>query len=179
MKLYHVMLLASASLWACTSSAQDGSVYSFVGTPVISVGSDGSVGHAIGKVTLDLNEKTITTQDAVLPLEICSDSEKYFCLFGEGLAFAVEKGTSSNDKWSYKGYDFEVLGKQEISIFGSKRQVSVIAARRHGETPAKSVAVSYYSSTDGLLGFTIQIGENEPDVYFLKGASGYAADHKQ
>ena len=169
-------IVFAVSATACYADGGNNMVYDYIGTPLVSIDAGSKeVNHTFGFVRLDLSEKTITSQDAVLPLDVCAAKDKMNCAFGGGLSFAVPNDGLIVGTWIYKGFAFHELGKRDISVFGVKHTVHVIEARRSGESSPKTVSISYYSEKDGLLGFSLFYpDQNMTETYFLKGIKGYA-----
>ena len=170
-------VVLAVSLSTCYAKAGEHMVYDYIGTPYVSYDVDEKTfNHAFGRIRLDLSEKTITSGDAVLPLETCDTQDAFYCLLGGEVVFAVPKQGITQTNWTYKGFDFHDLGKQSISIFGLSREVDVITAQRHGENSPKEISVAYYSQKYGLLGFSVQYpDQGVTETYFSKSELGYAA----
>lgn len=167
----------ATSLSACYAKAGEHMVYDYVGTPYVTFDEEEKTfNHAFGYIRLDMSEKTITSGDAVLPLETCDSQDTFYCLLGGEVVFAVPKQGITQGSWTYKGFDFHDLGRQAIPVFGLSREVEVITAQRHGEVSPKELNIAYYSAKYGLLGFSVQYPDRGiTETYFSTSELGYAA----
>ena len=99
------------------------------------------------EVVINADSKRISVTDLGGSLEICSQTEEFFCFASEFLSFAVHRDLSENSApWNYGGTEYSVLAYHDEVILGQNLALFIIGTSIEGRD-----LVFYFSKQRGLI----------------------------
>ena len=91
--------------------------------------------------------------DRATDAEFCSPSDRFVCVSSDDFNFAFPIGrTSDLKKWEYRGYVYELQGRETLQAFGRSWRVWIVESA-HG---VKTMRFAY-SEQRGVLAFSVSL----------------------
>ncbi|MEL4279336.1 MULTISPECIES: hypothetical protein [Shewanella] len=115
--------------------------------------------------TIDTKSKVLFWGHAGSPYDSCDDN--WICIESITFNFAIQKKDKTAAEWKHKGFKYINKGKETIEFFGISQEVFKIQVINLSREMATSdPMIVYYSSTNGILGFTQLLYDVESEIQY-------------
>lgn len=115
--------------------------------------------------SIDTKSKVLFWGHTGSPYNSCEDD--WICIESITFNFAIQKKGKLASEWKHKGFRYINKGAVEVEIFGvSQKAFKILVINLSHEMATSDPMIVYYSSTNGILGFTQLLYDVESEIQY-------------